>query len=85
MSQLSKALFPACASFGPIMLAMGCLFPNRDGAPYGLIMTLPGALMTTAALLIIFRALNGLHAQSDSKVDARLPGHSISASAEKSR
>ncbi|MEZ6128377.1 MAG: hypothetical protein R3C59_06825 [Planctomycetaceae bacterium] len=66
MSSLAKAIFPACATFGPIMLALGSLFPNRDGTPYGLTMTFPGALMTTAALLIVFRALTTLQKTSGS-------------------
>ncbi len=66
MPKLAKALFPACASFGPIMLAMGSLFPNRDGTPYGLIITVPGALMTTAALLIVFRTLMSLETSTPS-------------------
>lgn len=54
---MSKTLFPACASFGPLFIAMGSLFPNRDGVPYGFIVAALGALATTAALLIIFRVL----------------------------
>lgn len=57
---MSKTLFPVCASFGPLFIAMGCLFPNRADAPYGFFIALPGALMTSAALLIIFRALTTL-------------------------
>jgi hypothetical protein len=57
MSELMKAIFPACACFGPTMLAMGALIPNRDGMPYGLIVTLPGAAMTITALMILFRAI----------------------------
>ncbi len=70
MSMLAKAIFPACASFGPIMLAMGSLFPNRDGTPYGVIMTFPGALMTTAALLILFRTLASLERSTNSSENA---------------
>jgi hypothetical protein len=57
MSDFMKAVFPAFACFGPTMLALGSLIPNRDGTPYGLIVTFPGALMTAAALLILFRAM----------------------------
>jgi hypothetical protein len=64
--KLAKASFSACASFGPIMLAMGSLFPNRDGTPYGLIITIPGAMMTTAALLIVFRSLTSLETSTSS-------------------
>ncbi len=52
---MSKTFFPVCASFGPLFIAMGSLFPNRGDAPYGFFVALPGALMTSAALLIIFR------------------------------
>ena len=57
---MSKFLFPVYASFGPLFIAMGCLFPNRGGAPYGFFVAFPGALMTSAALLIIFRTLTTL-------------------------
>ncbi|MBL8809682.1 MAG: hypothetical protein JNM43_05850 [Planctomycetaceae bacterium] len=46
------------------MLALGPLLPNRDGTPYGLIVTIPGALMTTAALLMIFRGIRSLETQT---------------------
>lgn len=84
MSKTMQALFPACASFGPLMLAMGSLFPNRDGAPYGLFVTLPGGLMTTAGLLILFRAMNPVDVESAPKVAGRRPGHSIPVTEEKS-
>ena len=54
---MSKTLFPVFASFGPLFIAMGCLFPSRGDAPYGFFVAMPGALMTSAALLIIFRML----------------------------
>ncbi len=58
---MSRVLFPACASFGPMCLAMGCLFPNREGLPYGFVfLAFPGALMTVAALHILFRMLLSL-------------------------
>lgn len=51
-----KTCFPVCASFGPLFIAMGNLFPNRLG-PVGLFVAIPGAFMTSAALITIFRAL----------------------------
>lgn len=54
---MSKSLFPVCASFGPTFMALGLLFPNRGGFPYGVLMALPGALMTSAAMMILFRLL----------------------------
>lgn len=61
MFKLSKELFPACASFGPIMIAMGQGLPIRDGIPYGLILSVPGAFATVAALMILFRELNSIN------------------------
>jgi uncharacterized membrane protein len=56
---MSKAVFPACASFGPILIAMGSLFPNRgDTLPFGFFVAAMGALVTSAALIILFRAVN---------------------------
>jgi len=75
MPKLAKAIFPACASFGPIMLAMGSLYPNRDGTPYGLIMSFPGALMTTAALLIVFRTLTSLETSTPSSEQSMKSKH----------
>ena len=60
---MSKTFFPVYAGFGPFFVAMGSLFPNRD-APYGFFVALPGALMTSAALLIMFRALTTLERTS---------------------
>lgn len=54
---ISKSLFPACASFGPVFLAFGSLFPNRGGWPIGGIVALVGAFMTSAAMMILFRLL----------------------------
>ncbi len=55
---MSRALFPACASFGPLCLAMGRLFPNREGLPFAFVfLAFPGALMTVAALHLLFRML----------------------------
>jgi hypothetical protein len=59
--KLSKAMFPACASFGPIMIAMGQGLPIRDGIPYGFILSVPGAFATVAALMILFRELNSIN------------------------
>ncbi len=56
---MSKALFPACASFGPLFIAMGSLFPNRgDTLPFGFFLAATGALATSAALIILFREVN---------------------------
>jgi len=57
---MSKSLFPTCASFGPTFMALAFLFPNRGGLPYGLFMAVPGALMTSAAMLFLFRMLTKL-------------------------
>ena len=54
-----KPFFPVCASFGPLFIAMGSVFPNRSG-PYGFFIAAPGALMTSVALIMIFRALTAL-------------------------
>jgi hypothetical protein len=51
-------MFPAYASFGPIMIAIGQGYPNRDGIAYGFIASFPGAFATVAALMILFRELN---------------------------
>lgn len=66
MSSLMKTTFPVCASFGPVMLALGSLPPNRDGMPYGLLLAIPGALMTSAALMMVFRSLVALETSSTS-------------------
>ena len=85
MSKLAKSLFPACASFGPFIITVGCQVPYREGTAYlGLIISLPGVMMTTAALLIIYRALITLDAKYESLSAGRQPGNSISASMEKS-
>jgi hypothetical protein len=44
-------IVPACAGFGPVFIAMGFLFP----APFGFFIALPGALVTSFALLTFFR------------------------------
>ena len=54
---MSRALFPACASFGPLFMTMGCLLPNRSGQSWGFLIALPGALMTATALQTLFRML----------------------------
>lgn len=51
-----KTMFPVCASFGPLFIAMGSLFPDRLGS-LGFFIAAPGAFMTSAALITIFRAL----------------------------
>jgi hypothetical protein len=85
MSKMAKSLFPACASFGPFFIAMGGFLPNRGGTPYGLIPGALGTAMTTTALLIIYRALIKLDAESEPLSAGRQPGNSISATSEKSQ
>ena len=57
---MSKALFPACAYFGPFITVNGFLLP----APYGYFVALPGALMTSVALHIIYRAMTTVDRRS---------------------
>lgn len=52
---MAKALFPVCASFGPTFMALASLFPHREGFSYGVYMAVPGALMVSAALNILYR------------------------------
>lgn len=54
---MAKALFPMCASFGPMFMALSTMFPHRDGFSYAVYMAVPGALMVSAALNILFREL----------------------------
>ncbi|MBL8809636.1 MAG: hypothetical protein JNM43_05620 [Planctomycetaceae bacterium] len=53
------------------MLALGPLLPNRDGTPYGLIVTIPGAFLTTAALLMIFRTVKSLETAAEQSNNAK--------------
>lgn len=54
-----KTLFPACASGGPLFIAMGSLFPNRaDTVAFNFLVAATGAFMTTAALMMLFRTIN---------------------------
>lgn len=56
-----KSLFPTCASFGPLFMVMGFLTPNRgEGLPIGFFLAVPGALMTTIALNLLYRAVTSL-------------------------
>lgn len=73
-----KAMFPACASFGPLFMVMGFLMPNRgEGLPIGFFLAFPGALMTSAALNALYRSL---HLQERSAcaipqtVETKVPG-----------
>lgn len=59
---MSKALFPTLACFGPLFIAMGCLFPTREGFPFGVLLAFPGALMTSMAMIILFRSVMVLEA-----------------------
>ena len=51
-------LFPVCASFGPLFIAMGSIYPNGG---YGFLISAPGALMTSAALMTIFREYGSIN------------------------
>lgn len=59
---MSNAAFPALASFGPLFIAAGFLVPTY---PYGCFVAFPGALMTSAALLIVFRQVVTARQQSE--------------------
>lgn len=63
-----RTMFPVCASFGPIFIALGCLFPHREGFSWGFLISAPGALMTAMALSFLFQRLNALE-----KTDAKSP------------
>lgn len=52
-----KALFPACATFGPVFMLIGILALNRQ-ASYGSSLVVTGGLLTSAALHILFQMLN---------------------------
>ena len=43
------------------MMAMGQSLPIRDGIPYSLILSIPGAFATVAALMILFREFNAIN------------------------
>lgn len=63
---MSKNLFPACASFGPLFIAMGSLFPNRaETVPFNFLVAATGALATSAALIMLFRAVNSAEKAPD--------------------
>jgi hypothetical protein len=52
-----KVLFPACASFGPMFMVIGL---EGQGTTYGFVCAGAGALMTSAALLMLFpRVVDG--------------------------
>ena len=53
---MSRALFPACASFGPLFIAMGCIY-QRSGQSWGFLLAYPGAVMTATALQTLFRMM----------------------------
>ena len=56
-----EALFPACASFGPILIVMGCVFPPNLGSFAAFF----GAGATSYALLTLYKMLAELHPQAD--------------------
>lgn len=73
-----KSLFPACASFGPLFMVMGFLTPNRgEGLPIGFFLAVPGALMTTIALNVLYRAVTSLErpaGMTTTPAETKLPG-----------
>jgi len=58
MLKFAKTSFPVCASFGPGMLAMASLYPNDVRLLRFLVFAVPGAILTSAALMILFRTVN---------------------------
>ena len=52
-----KALFPACATLGPVFMLIGILSLNRHEL-YGSTLVVMGGLMISAALHILFRMLD---------------------------
>jgi hypothetical protein len=57
MTMFSRVLFPACASFGPMFIVIGL---EGQATPYGFACAGAGALMTSAALLMLFpRVVDG--------------------------
>lgn len=62
---MGKTLFPMCASFGPAFLALGHVFPHREGFPVGLLMALPGAVMVSLALNILYREVTARERTAD--------------------
>jgi len=55
MKPLEKSLFPTLACFGPLLMVIGL----RTGPSVTLhLLALLGAIMTSAALLILFRAVS---------------------------
>jgi hypothetical protein len=52
---MGRTVFPVCASFGPTFMALGHVVPHREGFPVGLLIALPGAIMLTIALNILYR------------------------------
>ena len=55
MPMLVRILFPALASFGPLFMVIGLRGPR--GGPSGPGLAAAGALMTSAALLLLFLVL----------------------------
>ncbi len=51
MPRIYRVLFPACASFGPMFMVIGL---QGQGTLNGSVCALTGALMTSAALLMLF-------------------------------
>jgi hypothetical protein len=66
---MGKTLFPVCASFGPTFLALGHVVPHREGFPIGLLIALPGAIMLTIALNILYREVTARERTADRTAD----------------
>ena len=59
-------LFRACAINGPLFIAMGHLFPSRaDTVAIRFLVGATGALMTSVALIMLFRTVNSTAKASD--------------------
>ena len=57
--EMLKNLFPACASFGPLAIVIGNSVPSRpDTVFYSTLVGGTGALMTSAALMMLFRMIS---------------------------
>jgi hypothetical protein len=54
MKPITRSLFPTLASFGPLFIVIGT---PVGGTGFLRVLALVGALMTSAALLILFRAI----------------------------
>lgn len=62
---MGRTAFAVCSSFGPTFLALGHVVPHREGFPFGLVMALPGAVMVTIALNILYREVTARDRTAD--------------------